>query len=60
MVKYDKLVFWRYEIPHKRISFICIKCKDKFKSGNFFKSRKDTYLCLNCGPPPCVPIYIKL
>lgn len=49
MVKYDKLIFWRYDLPNKRITFKCIKCKETFKSSSFCKSKKDTYLCLNCA-----------
>ena len=49
MVKHEGLIFWRYDLPNKRITFNCIKCKDEFKSGNFCKSRKDTYLCLGCA-----------
>ena len=49
MVKHEGLIFWGYNLPNKLISFTCIKCKGKFKSGNFCKSRKDTYLCLSCA-----------
>lgn len=48
MIKYNELIFWRYDLPNKRISFNCIKCKGKFMSSSFCKSRKKTYLCLSC------------
>lgn len=49
MVKHEGLIFWRYDLVNKRMSFKCIKCKEKFMSAHYCKSRKDTYLCLECA-----------